>query len=447
MAVSDLSETAPVQQANSGQPLIEPELAPASFGNMALLVQLRWVAVAGQLATIGLVRLGLGVPLPMAQLVGVPLLLALMNLATWGLGRKRSGYSYLELLGALMLDVEALSWQLYFTGGATNPFIFLFLVQIMIGAILLPARWSGIVALIACCDVAFLTFNFRPLELPADLPMDHFQLYLVGSLACFVLIAMLLVYFVVRMDLNQRASTAALAALRQQAAEEQHIIRMGLLASGAAHELSTPMASVSVILGDLARHQAVRADPELADDVATMQTELARCKRIVSGILMSAGEVRGENPEITSVREFIAAIVADWQTRTQAPIHFQDHFGPDLAIIADPALRQIIGNVVDNAQEISPAGIAVTMRRAQEALVLDVADQGPGFTAEMLDLYGRPYMSTKGRDGGGLGLFLVVNVLRQLGGQVAVANQPQGGALVRMIIPLAALALRATEAQ
>lgn len=418
------------------------DIAPASRGNMELLVQLRWVAVAGQLLTIAVTGFSIGIPLPLPQLVAVPVLLALMNLATSAFANTRQGYSYLELLGALMLDVEALSWQLYFTGGATNPFIFLFLVQIMIGAILLPARWSGIVALIACCDVAFLTFNFRPLDLPAGLIATQFQLHLLGSLACFVLIAMLLVYFVVRMDRNQRESTAALAALRQQAAEEQHIIRMGLLASGAAHELGTPLASVSVILGDWARAPALQENPDLAEDIATMQAELARCKGIVTGILMSAGEVRGEAPAVTSMRAFLGEIVADWQSRTTTPIAFLDRFGEDVPIVADPALRQVIGNVVDNALEVSPQGIAIAARRAEDALEITVRDRGPGFSPELLEGFGRPYASTKGRDGGGLGLFLVVNVLRQLGGQVQVANPDEGGALVTLSIPLSALAFQ-----
>ena len=423
----------------------EHDLAPASIGNMRLLVQLRWVAVAGQLFTIWLTSDIIGVRLPMAQLVTVPILLAFMNLITLVMGRTRHGYSYLELLGALMLDVEALSWQLYFTGGATNPFIFLFLVQIMIGAILLPPRWSWIVALIACCDVAFLTFSFRPLELPATYSGSHFQLYLLGSFACFMLIAALLVFFVVRMDRNQRTSSAALAALRQQAAEEHHIIRMGLLASGAAHELGTPMASMSVILGDWVHHPVIAGDEELAADVTDMQTELQRCKGILSGILMSAGEVRGENPEVTTVRAFLSAIVADWQCRTVGRICLIDAFGSDVDIIADPALRQVIGNVVDNALEVSPDGIEIAAQRRKDALILDVCDRGPGFAPEMLENFGRPYTSTKGRDGGGLGLFLVVNVLRKLGGRVEVTNPETGGALVRLTIPLSPLAFKGKD--
>jgi len=423
-------------------PTSDLDIAPASYGNMALLVQLRWVAVVGQIITIAVAALDLGVRLPMVHILAVPVLLALMNFATWALSRGRSGYSYLELLGALMLDVEALSWQLYFTGGATNPFIYLFLVQIMIGAILLPPRWSWIVALVACCDVAFLTFSFRPLDLPPVYAGVHFELFLLGSLACFMLIAALLVFFVVRMDSNQRASTAALAALRQQAAEEQHIVRMGLLASGAAHELGTPMASMSVILGDWAHHRAIAKDPDLAADVADMQAELQRCKGIVSGILMSAGEVRGENPTVTTLRAFLREITADWQARTITPIRLSDTIAQDIDIVSDPALRQVIGNVVDNALEVSPGGIAIIARREGDTLHIDLRDGGPGFDPEVLAQIGRPYISTKGRAGGGLGLFLVANVLRQFGGHVAVSNPDSGGALVALSIPLSALAFQ-----
>jgi two-component system sensor histidine kinase RegB len=162
--------------------------------------------------------------------------------------------------------------------------------------------------------------------------------------------------------------------------------------------------------------------------------------------LMSAGEVRGENPTVTTLRGFLQDIAQDWQARTTTPITLHDALGEDMDIVADPALRQVIGNVVDNALEVSPKGIAVAARREEDLLMVDVADRGPGFTPEMLSQYGRPYMSTKGRDGGGLGLFLVVNVLRQLGGRVSVSNSANGGALVRLAIPLSALALRASEA-
>ncbi|MDE1914530.1 MAG: HAMP domain-containing histidine kinase [Sphingomonadales bacterium] len=417
-------------------------IAPASKRNMMLLIQLRWLAVLGQLATIWFTAAVLHVHLPVFQMMVVLVALALVNLVTLVLSIGRRGFSYIELLGVLMLDVSALAWQLYQTGGGTNPFVFLFLLQIVIGAILLPPRWSWIIALLAACDATFLTFWFEPLTLPSAYDGVHFQLYLIGSLICFLLIASLLVIFVVRIDRNRRASDAALAALRQQAAEEDHIVRLGLLASGAAHELGTPLASMSVILGDWMHHPTFATDAELSEDVALMQAELKRCKAILSGILISGGEIRGENPQVTSVRGFLTEVVEDWRARSICPISFTDEFGEDVDIVSDPALRQVVGNIIDNAIEASPQGITISARRETGALVLTVIDQGPGFDEDILSQIGKPYASNKGRPGGGLGLFLVVNVARKLGGRLNITNLPEGGAQVDLRIPLSALAFQ-----
>lgn len=413
---------------------------PASARNMALLVQLRWMAVFGQLATIWVARQLFDIVLPLPQLIAVPVLLAMINLSTMVIGREREGYTYLELLGALMLDVLALAWQLYFTGGTGNPFAFLFLLQIVIGAILLPPSWSWIVAAAASLAYSVLTLAARPLALPPRHAGHPMQIYLFGSVVCFLLIAALLVFFVIRIDRNRRQSDAALAALRQQAAEEHHIVRMGLLASGAAHELGTPMATMSVLVGDWQKHPAIRSNPDLREELAEMNAELLRCKSIVSGILLSAGEARGENPSVTSLSAFLASIASEWTSRTDGAFRWAAAPDEDRPIISDPALRQVIGNVIDNAVEISPSFVELRSRIEKDMLLLDVIDRGPGFSPEMMETFGRPYSSTKGRAGGGLGLFLVVNVLRKLGGKVEVSNMNEGGAMVRLSIPLSALA-------
>src|SRR3546814_3812 len=100
---------------------------------------------------------------------------------------------------------------------------------------------------------------------------------------------------------------------------------------------------------------------------------------------------------------------------------------------------QVIDNVLDNAAEVSPDWIGVTASRDGDMAVIEIADRGPGFSAEMIARFGQPYSSTKGRPGGGLGLFLLVNVLRKLGGGASVTNRDVGGALVRILLPLAAI--------
>lgn len=416
-----------------------------SRSSVILLTQLRWIAVFGQLAAIVVVSQALKVRLPLAPLLLAPLLLIVINLAVAGVLKRRTAFSQRELFSALMIDVVALCWQLYYSGGATNPFTFLFLLQIVIGAIILDARWSWLVALNACLCMVLLTFMYVPLRLPFPYAADHFHLYIYGSLFCFVLAAVLLIVFVVRLDHSRRENDASLAALRQQAAEEDHIIRMGLLASGAAHELGTPLSSISVILGDWSREPLIAGDPDMAADLADVRRELARCKTIVSGILMSAGEVRGIDPAVTGVRAFIEDIAEEWRARFAGELRLVDRIAGEVPIIADPGLRQIIGNVIDNAAEVSPELVVIEAWLEDEAespsLVLTVSDRGPGFAPEMMGRIGQPYASTKGRDGGGLGLFLVVNVIRKLGGSVFVENRRDGGASVQLAIPLATLAL------
>ncbi|WP_448657721.1 ATP-binding protein [Sphingomonas sp. CJ99] len=414
----------------------------AGLRNMALLVQLRWLAVGGQLATIVVVHWGMAVPLPLPPLLAALGWLVAINLVTMAVLRGRRSVSQPELFGVLLFDVAALTWQLQFTGGLANPFASLFLLQVVIGAMILrpAASWALVAATLIALGI--LTIDAVPLALPAPYASDPLTLYLTGSFVCFVLIAVLLTAFVTRIARNLRQRDAALAAIRQRAAEEDHIVRLGLLASGAAHELGTPLATLSVLLGDLKAMPRLAEEHEIRDDLDDMESAVHRCKAIVSGILMSAGEARGEATERTTVHAFLAGIITDWQgTRGLKQLDYDNRFGADMPILSDPALRQVIGTVIDNAAEVSPDWVSVRATRDGDILVLTVNDRGPGFPADMIDGFGRPYHSTKERPGAGLGLFLLVNVVRKLGGEAMGENPPGGGARVTIRLPLAALAL------
>jgi two-component system sensor histidine kinase RegB len=217
---------------------------------------------------------------------------------------------------------------------------------------------------------------------------------------------------------------------------------MGLLASGAAHELGTPLATLSVILGDWRRMPEFRRKPELQEELTEMETQLQRCKAIVSGILLSSGEARGESSSRTTIRTFLDRLAEEW--RASRPVHdfdYQNRLLHDLPVVFDSTLKQMIFNVLDNALEASPDWVGMEAEREGDTLVLSVSDAGPGFAPDMLAHFGKPYQSTKSKPGHGLGLFLVVNVSRTLGGTVSASNRPQGGALVRLTLPLAAVTL------
>ena len=418
----------------------------AGHKNMLQLIELRWIAVIGQVTTIAAAILLFDVNLPLVHMLQVLACLIAFNIASHLRWHERRPVANSELFMALLVDVATLTVQLYLSGGTTNPFAFLYLLQIIISAVLLEAwsTWSIVAVTVVC--LALLAVFAQPLALPFDHARGIASLYVQGMLLCFAINAALLVIFITRISATLRAKAADLADLRQRAAEEDHIVRMGLLASGAAHELGTPLATLSVILGDWKRMPEFRDNPLLAEEISEMQTQLKRCKSIVSGILLSAGSARGESAVRTTIHTFLDGLAEEWEERRQVAVfEYENRIGADIPVAFDSALKQTIDNLLDNAFEASPDWVRLEASVEDDTLRLVVFDRGPGFAPAMLNQFGKPYQSTKSRPGAGVGLFLVVNVARTLGGGVAARNRNQpgeeGGAEVTLTIPLAAIVL------
>jgi two-component system, sensor histidine kinase RegB len=428
---------------------IDPHAFDDSTGleNMRQLIQLRWIAVVGQVVTIAVVNYGFHIHLPLRAMSVVLICLVAFNIASMLRWRAHHEVTNGELFFALLVDVATLTGQLYLSGGATNPFSFLYLLQVILGAVLLRA-WSvwTMVGITAACFTG-LTIFYEPLPLPLDYYGMLLGPYIEGTLICFALNASLLVIFITRINRNLRARDARLADLRERAAEEEHIVRMGLLASGAAHELGTPLSTVCVILGDWRRMSSIAADAQMLEEIDEMEAQVQRCKNIVSGILLSAGEARGESPVATTIRTFLDDLVKEWrETRPVTRFTYENRFGQDLPIVSDSAIKQMIHNVLDNALEASPGWVGLDVAHEGDALKLTVTDAGPGFPPEMLAQLGKPYQSSKDKPGAGLGLFLVSNVARTLHGSVSAHNRSEGGAIVTLTLPLESITLEESTA-
>jgi two-component system sensor histidine kinase RegB len=407
----------------------------AAADNMRQLIQLRWIAVAGQLVAILTAHFGLGVELPLVPMLVVIAVLLLAN-SFFLLSLGRRWFVESELLLSLLLDMAALTAQLYLSGGATNPFVSLYLLQVVLGAILLRPWTAALLAAFACLAFTLLATSHRPLQLPrrvGDVPID---LWLVGEWFGFAMVAVLLVLFITRISRNLQARDAYLAELGQRAAEEDGIVRMGLFASGAAHELGTPLSSLSVLVADWLRDDVFSRDPRVRDELMEAQSEVERCKAIVSNILHSAGQTRGEAMEATSILPLLDDIADSWEALHSKELSYRADRLEGAKVAAGPALRQAIWSLLENAREASSTPIELAGEIECEQLVISVRDRGPGFLPEQLQSIGKLRQSTKG-PGHGLGLFLISNVVRRLGGTLEAGNRTEGGAAVRIILPLA----------
>jgi two-component system sensor histidine kinase RegB len=233
----------------------------------------------------------------------VLLLLIIVNCVSFCRYKFQKNISDKSLFIELLFDVAALTAQLYFSGGISNPFISLFLLQVIIGAILLRAIYAWLIAALTILCYVGLSFNYQELHaFHHHESGEFFNLHLHGMLISYVLAAILLLVFVTKIIKNLQEGDQKINLLKRQSLEKEQIVKMGLLATGAAHELSTPLSTIAVILGDWKK---MNLDKNLLEDVEVVELQIARCKRILSEILSSSGKWRAEEVRIAKASEIL----------------------------------------------------------------------------------------------------------------------------------------------
>ena len=393
------------------------------------LVTVRWAALALMTGLLLLVPPALDVPLPGAPLLAIIGITALLNaIAAWRLKRAASATS-VELLSQLLVDIFALSALVFFSGGATNPLVSLLLPPVAIAALTLPVRHVLAVGLAAVAAYSVLMVFYVPL--PMSDATRATRLHLLGMWLTFAISALMIAWFVVRMTRLIRVRDAELAARREQAMRDERIMAIGTLAAGAAHELGTPLATMSLLAGELAQ------DPQLPagarDDIILLRQQIAACKEIITGLSRRAGAERLENPGIQPVDRWLDALRQRWHAlRPQAQSRLEvTGAQPAPAVVADPRLEQAILNLLNNAANASAEPIDIRLNWTAERIVIEIHDHGPGFPAGVLTQGGRVEFPAH-EHGSGIGLMLTRSAIEQTGGCLLLLNPPAGGALARL---------------
>jgi two-component system OmpR family sensor kinase len=225
----------------------------------------------------------------------------------------------------------------------------------------------------------------------------------------------------------------------------QALERERRLIADASHELRSPLAVLRTEL-ELA-DQPGRSRAELAESVSHAAREADRVARLAEDLLFLARTDQG-GPNVAPTRQplhpVLAGAVSAASGRAAAAgirLELEVDAGLDAPIDAD-RLRQAADNLLDNALRVSPRGSAVQVQaeRRDGTVTLAVSDAGPGFPAEFLphafERFRRADPArTRQHGGAGLGLAIVEAIARGHGGRAEAANRPEGGAVVRLILP------------
>jgi putative PEP-CTERM system histidine kinase len=198
------------------------------------------------------------------------------------------------------------------------------------------------------------------------------------------------------------------------------------------HDLKNSVAQLKLIVANSARH---RHNPEFIDDaIGTIANTVERMTKLIEQLRGSASADRLRVVELgTLAREALARC----QSRLPAPRLQVDSTA---SVRADPErLATVIEHIIRNAQDATdPAGsIAVSVQRAGDHLKLSVVDTGSGMDADFVrERLFRPFDSTKGAKGMGIGAYQVREYIRQLGGDVEVQSSPGQGTCFTVSLPL-----------
>lgn len=406
--------------------------------NLKALFVLRSIAISCELLAVALATQWLHMDLPLVPMLVVIGVHAVINVAVWLRLKVITQISAPEFALNLALDTIVLALLLFFAGGYTNPFVSLFLLPLVVTASILSQVYTWLMAALTVGCYTILMFYYTPLPQPhihSTNQSSEFDLHVLGMWFSFLLSASLVVFFVVRLANSLRERDLALAKAREKALHNEHLVALGTLATGAAHELGTPLSTMAVLANELKHDHA--DDAEVLEKAEIFRDQIDRCKAIISDISASTGQARGEGGSSVAIDDYLHEVIEQWQIiRPQAKlIQKLDGVKPAPFILTDKTLTQAIINILNNAADASIDHVEVEAHWDEDELVLDVRDRGKGLDETVQKAAGTPFFTTK-PDGHGLGLYLAQGVLNRYNGSLELSNLPDVGAQIRLRLPL-----------
>ncbi len=408
--------------------------------NFAWLIRLRWVAITGQTAVIIAVFLLSDLPFPYPLLAAILFAEVLSNLAL--IGWARTGRPRHEALGPLVLiaDIVFLTALLGLTGGAHNPFSLLYLIHVAFAALVLRPHWTWGVTLLSVLIYVGLHFlPAAPVVLPWSSTAEIWSLEVQGRWAAFAVSAAVLAFFINRVQQALTRRDQELIRAREARLRSEKLASLATLAAGAAHEFSTPLSTIALVANELQRGlEKQGADAHLIEDTALIRDQVERCRHILQQMSADAGESMGEVLRPVAVEELIDHTLEGCRDPARVQVSLATRSSAALSVPAT-ALGQALRGLVNNALEASDDGqtIELVAREEDDAIVLEIRDQGTGMTPDVLKRASEPFFTTKeAGQGMGLGVFLARTLVEKIDGSLELDSTHGQGTIAMVRLPV-----------
>ncbi len=406
------------------------------------LVRLRWLAVIGQTTAVLVVYFGLDFELPIWACLAVIALAAWLNVAlrirfpaTQRLEPDRAAW-------LLAFDTAELAVLLFFTGGLQNPFALLFLGPVLISATALPPRMTLMLGGFAIACATVLVFVHDPLPWDTEPPLELPEIYVMGVWLSILLAIAFIGLHAWQITEEARQLADALAATELVLAREQHLSQLDGLAAAAAHELGTPLATITLIAKEL--KLALAPDSEHAEDVRLLNEQASRCRMILAKLTELSSGDPFDRMKLSALIEEVVAPHRNFGIAIDVALAAGEAAEPSGG--RNPAVLYGLGNLLENAVDFARERVDVAAAWSREDVSVTITDDGPGFAPEIMDRIGEPYVTNRPRrtaegeaadaetSGLGLGFFIAKTLLERSGATLDFENRafPERGAVVHV---------------
>ncbi len=421
-----------------------------------ILNRIRIIAIFAQLLLIVVALEYLAIQLPLNFLMGIIFIEIIFQLYSHyrvkagikgGIKRIRQVVNF-EVFIHILIDSLILATLIYYSGGANNPFIYLLFVFIALGTIMLSARYLVAVTVLQLTLYSLLHNYQQPLYLGDSSPLVSFHLHMAGMWINFAFTAILITAFglIARKAMSKREKQ--IHRLREKQLKDEQILSLGIMASGAAHELATPLSTMAIIVEDINHETDV--SESLHQDMDLLSQQIDSCRNIIQNLREKSRHTRNqlviqqEESEDSKqyLKQQLQLIIDNWLVyRPQIDLH-QDWGSKfeaaniDLTISVEQAITNLLNNAADASLANSCDRVGVYCNIHQYQLIIEITDFGKGLTPEMRASLGANIQESRKSGGLGWGLFLSNASIERVAGEVHLLETESGGTLTRINLPL-----------
>ncbi len=392
--------------------------------NRKTYINLRWIAIIGQLIAINLAAFVLNyefsfIKANIAILFGAISNIYLISFYVKNLLSNRTAFNF------LIIDIIQLTILFYLTGGVLNPFIIFLIIPSVFASLSLEKKTNFILILITLISIIILTFHYEETSLPFPKNSELDSFFYFAIPASLIIALSFLNFFAITFGHESRLRKDALDKIQQVIAREHELVSLGGQAAAAAHSLATPLSTIKLITQELSK--SLTGNKDIEKDMILLREQVERCNKILKKLTM--------NPNIDdefidydlTLSSCINEIIKSFEKISKKKFFFQNKQDTN-PISFKRSIEIIYGlrNFIGNANKFAKEKIFITINSNSETSEVIIEDDGEGFPRDILNKIGEPYIRSKKRNykkaGLGLGIFIGGTLLERKYAKIICRN-------------------------